>query len=161
MNYSLSPFAPDKLVSRDGFGSPVPRRPAHLHAQAESGAYLQDSSGVRRRRPFIIDRYTLCTMNAAVHICTYSTMYLGTMISAALLLSFSVSSSNECPRIKQKCQGTTWKYNESRLDKSPYCVYGTLTADPHGNEKLKRKWSRSVVVFWDQIQLSLFMRGRY
>ena len=29
---SLSPFAPEKLVSRDGFGgSPVPRQPAHLH----------------------------------------------------------------------------------------------------------------------------------
>ena len=24
------------LVSRDGFGSPVPRQPAHLHTQAES-----------------------------------------------------------------------------------------------------------------------------
>ena len=33
---SLSPFAPGNFVSRDGFGSPVPRQPAHLHAQAES-----------------------------------------------------------------------------------------------------------------------------
>ena len=24
-------FAPENLVSRDGFGSPVPRQPAHLH----------------------------------------------------------------------------------------------------------------------------------
>ena len=38
---SLSLFAPENLVSRDGFGSPVPRQPAHLHTQAESsGAYL-------------------------------------------------------------------------------------------------------------------------
>ena len=29
----------ENLVSRDGFGSPVPRQPAHLHTQAESGAY--------------------------------------------------------------------------------------------------------------------------
>ena len=36
MNYSLSPFAPENLVSRDGFGSPVPRQPAYLHTQAES-----------------------------------------------------------------------------------------------------------------------------
>ena len=50
---SLSPFAPENLVSRDGFGSPVPRQPAHLHTQAESGAYLRDSSRVPRRRPFI------------------------------------------------------------------------------------------------------------
>ena len=30
MNISLSAFAPKNLVSRDGFGSPVPRQPAHL-----------------------------------------------------------------------------------------------------------------------------------
>ena len=39
---SLFPFAPENLVSREGFGSPVPREPAHLHTQAESisdGAY--------------------------------------------------------------------------------------------------------------------------
>ena len=42
MIFSLSPFAPENLVSRDGFGSPVPRQPAHLHTQAESGAYLRD-----------------------------------------------------------------------------------------------------------------------
>ena len=53
MNFALSPFAPRNLVSRDGFGSPVPRQPAHLHTQAESGAYsLRDSSRVPRRRPF-------------------------------------------------------------------------------------------------------------
>ena len=39
MNNSLSPFAPENLVSRDGFGSLVPRQPAHLHTQAESGTY--------------------------------------------------------------------------------------------------------------------------
>ena len=49
----LSAFAPENLVSRDGFGSPVPRQPAHLRTQAESGAYLRDSSRVPRRRPFI------------------------------------------------------------------------------------------------------------
>ena len=29
--FSLSPFAPENLVSRDEFGSPVPYQPAHLH----------------------------------------------------------------------------------------------------------------------------------
>ena len=43
MNISLFAFAPENLVSRDGFGSPVPRQPAHLHTLAESGAYLRDS----------------------------------------------------------------------------------------------------------------------
>ena len=59
MNISLSAFAPENLVSRDGFGSPDPRQPAHLHTQAESGAYLRDSSRVPRRRPFIFfNRHT-------------------------------------------------------------------------------------------------------
>ena len=31
MNISLSAFAPGNLVSRDVFGSPVPRQTAHLH----------------------------------------------------------------------------------------------------------------------------------
>ena len=53
MNISLSTFVPENLVSRDGFGKPVPRQPAHLHAQGEYDAYLLDSSRVPRRRPFI------------------------------------------------------------------------------------------------------------
>ena len=54
MNISLSAlFAPENLVSRDEFGSPVPRQPAHLHTRAESSAYLRDASRVPRRRPFI------------------------------------------------------------------------------------------------------------
>ena len=53
-NEYVSAFAPENLVSRDGFGSPVPRQPAYLHTRAESGAYLRDSSRVpRRRRPFM------------------------------------------------------------------------------------------------------------
>ena len=54
MDISLSPFTPENLVSRDGFGSLVPRQPAHIHTQqAESGAYLRDSSRVPRRCAFI------------------------------------------------------------------------------------------------------------
>ena len=52
-------FVPENLVSRDGFGSPVSRQPAHLHAQAESGPFLRDSSRVPRRRPYInLNRHT-------------------------------------------------------------------------------------------------------
>ena len=40
MNISLSRSRLENLVSRDGFGSPVPRQPVHLHTQAEPGAYL-------------------------------------------------------------------------------------------------------------------------
>ena len=42
VNIPLSAFVPENLVSRDGFGSPVPRQPAHLHTQAESGAYITE-----------------------------------------------------------------------------------------------------------------------
>ena len=60
MYISLSAFAPENLVSRDGFGSSVPRQPAHLHTQADSGAYLRDSSRVPRRRSFIyLTLYTI------------------------------------------------------------------------------------------------------
>ena len=59
MNILLSPCVPENLVSRDGFSRPVPRQPAHLHTQAESGAYLRDSSRVPRRRPFIKPPYAI------------------------------------------------------------------------------------------------------
>ena len=55
----LSPCVPENLVSRDGFSHPVPRQPAHLHPQAESGAYLRDSSRVPRRRPFMKPPYAI------------------------------------------------------------------------------------------------------
>ena len=53
MNIPLSQYVSENLVSLDGFSRPVPRQPAHLHTQAESGAYLRDSSRVPRRRPSI------------------------------------------------------------------------------------------------------------
>ena len=65
----LSPFAPDNLVSRDGFGSLVPRQPAHLHIQAESGAYLRDSSRVQRRRHFTyLNRHTTSGQSRAYRV---------------------------------------------------------------------------------------------
>ena len=66
----LSPCVPENLVSRDGFSRPVPRQPAHLHTQAESGAYLRDSSRVPRRRPFM---YSGPVWNLAIQYCV--TMY--------------------------------------------------------------------------------------
>ena len=59
MNIPLSPCVPENLVSRDGFSRPVPRQPAHLHTQAEYGAYLRDSSRVPRRRPFMKPPYAI------------------------------------------------------------------------------------------------------
>ena len=59
MNIPLSPCVPENLVSRDGFSRPDPRQPAHLHTQAESGAYLRDSSRVPRRRPFMKPPYDI------------------------------------------------------------------------------------------------------
>ena len=54
INILLPPCVPENLVSRDGFSRPVPRQPAHLHTQAESGAYLRDSSRVPRQRPLFM-----------------------------------------------------------------------------------------------------------
>ena len=48
---SLPPFAPEILVSRDGFDCPIPRQP-----QRESGAHSHDSSSFPRRRPLILYR---------------------------------------------------------------------------------------------------------
>ena len=45
-------------LTRDG-SRPVPRQPAHLHTQAESGAYLRDSSRVPRRPPFMNPPYAI------------------------------------------------------------------------------------------------------
>ena len=54
MNIFLSPFVPENLVARGGLGRPVSRVSLFLlHTQAESGAYVRDSSRVSRRRPFI------------------------------------------------------------------------------------------------------------
>ena len=58
-NVPLAPCVPKNLFSRDGFSRPVPRQPAHLHTQAESGAYLRDSSRVPRRRPFMKPPYAI------------------------------------------------------------------------------------------------------
>ena len=58
-NIPLSPCVPENLVSRDGFSRPVPRQPAHLDTQAESGAYLRNSSRVPRRRPFMKPPYAI------------------------------------------------------------------------------------------------------
>ena len=58
-NIPLSPCVPENLVSRDGFSRPVPRQPAHLHTQADYGAYLRDSSRVPRRRPFMKPPYAI------------------------------------------------------------------------------------------------------
>ena len=52
INVFPSAFAPENLVSRDGFGNPIPRQPARLRTQAEPGAYLRGFSRVPRRRPF-------------------------------------------------------------------------------------------------------------
>ena len=57
--FPLSPCVPENLVSRDGFSRPVPPQPAHLHTQAESGAYFRDSSRVPRRCPFMKPPYTI------------------------------------------------------------------------------------------------------
>ena len=73
MNIPLSRAClPENLVSRDGFSRPVPRPPAHLHTQAEPGAYLRDSSRVLRRRPFMKPPYAIGSVpSLSGHAITY------------------------------------------------------------------------------------------
>ena len=73
MNVPLSRAClPENLVLRDGFSRPVPRQPAHLHTQAEPGAYLRDSSRVPRRRPFIKPPYAIGSVpSLSGHAITY------------------------------------------------------------------------------------------
>ena len=55
----LSPCVPENLVSVDGFSRPVPRQPAHLHTQAESGVLTygippEFRGGVHMKPPYAI-----------------------------------------------------------------------------------------------------------
>ena len=88
---SLPPFATENLVSRDGFGSPVPRQISilRLNLVLTYGIPPEFRGGVHLLSVHIMSyeysstyRYIICTMK-----------------SAALLLC-SVSSTNEGPRIK-------------------------------------------------------------
>ena len=76
-------FAPENLVSRDGFGSPVPRQPAHLHTQAESGAYLviRDPSRVPRLRPFIYLNCHTPSGQSRVYRVTHTTVHFFILIA--------------------------------------------------------------------------------
>ena len=56
--FSLSAFAPENFVSRERFGSPVPHWPAHLHNQAESGAYGIPPEFLGGVHLFIINHHT-------------------------------------------------------------------------------------------------------
>ena len=63
---------PENLVSRDGFSRPFTRQPAHLHTQAESGAYLRDFSRVPRRHPFMKPPYAIGSVtNLSGHALAY------------------------------------------------------------------------------------------
>ena len=88
MSSSLSPFAPENLVSRDGFGIPIPLQPAHLHTQADSGAYLITGFLPSSAAASMYYRYILCTMNAAVHIIYVNTMYHDISSTAIMLRQF-------------------------------------------------------------------------
>ena len=89
--FSLTPFSPENLVSRDGFGSPIPSSPySRLNlVLITNGIPTECRGGVH-----------LLTVHIIYYECSSKNMYiLCTMISAALL-SCSVSSTTECPRMK-------------------------------------------------------------
>ena len=82
MDISLSAFAPEHLVSRDGYGSSVPRQPAHPHTQAESG---------KRGRPRSLFSLLLNkSLNAYIYSILY-TLPLYTVVRNRLCRQSSVS----------------------------------------------------------------------
>ena len=72
INISLFAFAPENLASQNGFGSPVPRHPVHLHTQVESEAYSRDSYRFPRQRPCInhVMRHRVSPEYIRSHNCT-------------------------------------------------------------------------------------------
>ena len=52
IDFSLSPFAPENLISRDGFGHPVPRKPAHF---PHSGWIINHQSSIINHQSSIIN----------------------------------------------------------------------------------------------------------
>ena len=69
MNIPLSPCVPENLVSQDGSSRPVPRQSAHLHTQAESGAYgLGLETGAERTT--IVDIFDIIpkVIDAVIHL---------------------------------------------------------------------------------------------
>ena len=142
----LSPCVPENLVSRDGFSRPVPRQPAHLHTQAESGAYLRDSSRVPRRRPFMKPPYAIGSVpSLSGHAIAYRWRSL--------------------PRVRRhrasKPQGSServlpWQITMDQLIFASlshthyWYEVGMLKVPAYGNEKLIRKWTKSVFFIRDQ-----------
>ena len=78
---SLSRFAPMNLVSRDGFGRPVPRQHAHLDTQAKFGILTNHQKKIEVGYSVFsavlrIERlYFFCSNPAVVQQCTTSKMY--------------------------------------------------------------------------------------
>ena len=50
MNISLSSFALENMVFRDGFSSPVPRKPAHLQRKSDYSITLGKSFNLQRHK---------------------------------------------------------------------------------------------------------------
>ena len=74
MTFFLATFAPEDLVSRDGFGHPAPRASLLiLSTQAESDADSRDSSHFPRRRPFIytVNRHRVSPEFVSSHAIAY------------------------------------------------------------------------------------------
>ena len=130
-NIPLSPCMPENLVSRDGFSRPVPRQPAHLHTQAESGAYLRDSSRVPRRRPFMKPPYAIRSVpSLSGHAIAYRWRSLPRVRwhRASKPQGSSDINSNPMSSDKQKivCSWTARRHGLENTTCSLYLVYSNL-----------------------------------
>ena len=134
MDISLSPFAPEKLVSRDRFGRPVPRQPAHLHTKAEPGAYLRDSSRFDQVSILLVIRRTrekkksrprsrqriwfreTGSVARPASACSFSTLTLSLLLMLAGFLPFSATASIYLHRQPSSSQSRVYQVTRLRID---------------------------------------------
>ena len=98
-NFPLSPLAPVNLVSRGGFGRPVPSMPAHSPYSGSSWCLLTDSSTFCRfphRYPFIIPSTAIGSLPSLSGHATEYLWHLPPRVRRHLAGSPQGSSSNGC-----------------------------------------------------------------
>ena len=153
MNIPLSPCVPENLVSRDGFSRPVPRQPAHLHTQAESGAYLRDCSRVPRRTHLILDTSNI---GASFHDCRPT---LGrVVVVCGVLLSRMVvihqHNNNKKKRIEKK--GKKKQVEQKKRKKTGGTDLNPLTV-PH--RRKSTSYPTQGHCFWIAVMQYMFLCG--
>ena len=138
MNIPLSRAClPENLVSRDGFSRPVPRPPAHLHTQAEPGAYLRDSSRVLRRRPFMKPPYAIGSVpSLSGHAITYRWR------SLPVVRETNVNMNSHTNKVMSQIESRPWSQGRKKPSgrgKRTYDVLSIQRENGNGTKNTRKK----------------------